>query len=199
VAEKTRLSAAGSIVPTRSASSTATPLTVDSYVAQARAICDAGQQKVYDEITTVLHGVVYPNTFPSDAFVRFYQYTHGIGLDVIAQLHGLAVPAGDEARRDGDLAVMGSAVGFTAAAARAAAGNDEAPYGRLVSRKAPSRPPKQLLPPECLYLSLGPARGDDDSTTPAGVVTGRCRRQRSQPRLNASAAVRRPSSMPAAK
>lgn len=152
-------SATRSDAETTSASSSAPPLTVDAYVALARTICNAGQQQVYDEVSTVLHYAQFPDEFPSDSFVQFHRQTHTIGVDVIAKLREIPVPSGDDARRDSDLAVMGSAVKFASAAGRAAAENDKAAYSRLVSAPAPHRQTDGLLPAECLYLSLGPGAG----------------------------------------
>jgi hypothetical protein len=133
------------------------PMTTDAYVAAAQRICDDGQQKVYAAQTSELKGA--SDTFPSPALVSFYQKTHAFGLDVIAQLRSLPVPAGQEQRRDADLALIGSQIDFTAAAG-AAAGSDQAAYRRAVAGKRPAPQPNPLLPPACLNLSLGPGAGN---------------------------------------
>jgi len=154
-ATSTSTSAPSKSLPTPSA----TPMAVDAYVLAAGRICSDGQQKVYTAVNEVLMGEAFPQTFPSDSFVKFYRQTHAIGVETVDQLSDLQVPAGQEPRRDADLAFIQRSVDFTVAAGKAVAGSDGSAYQRLVAEELAARPADPLLPEDCLALSLGPGAG----------------------------------------
>jgi hypothetical protein len=135
-------------------------LSATDFAQQAARICRDGQQQVYHAVATVLHGDVYPSSFPSAEFASFYQKTAQIGANAVARLRQLPIPSGQQAQMTSDLASLTSTVKWARAVGRAAARRDETTYRELVNAPAPGLTTPSLLPAECLELSLGPVVGE---------------------------------------
>jgi hypothetical protein len=144
-------------------------LTRRGWLRRANALCNDAQQQVYALKSSVLHGEVFPASFPSQSFADYLTRTAKIGRRVLHDLRALKAPPHDRELIDAGIRAMAQTVDLTANLAQLARG-DGTGYRDAVRGRAPTEEEEEMNADRfrfqnygagsCAYLGLGPSAGD---------------------------------------